>query len=265
MLFVLVLSARARSEVDCHNGPADDAQRNAASLTALPWSPFGRPEFGWQIYVPMVTREIGSACPAVSPGFALALSRWRVAQGLGAAGVIDPPAFMRLKQIWDARRPFVRTSRIACPPPPPFALLAMVRPGEAWRGKVVWLRASALTAYRAMVATARAQVPAIARDPEMLTIFSGYRDPDSDARRCAVEGNCQRIVRAACSSHRTGQAMDLFLGAAPGHRPDSSDDINRLFQSRTPAYQWLVANGGRFGFANYVFEPWHWEWSSDSQ
>ena len=34
--------------------------------------------------------------------------------------------------------------------------------------------------------------------------------------------------------------MDLNLGAAPSFTPDSSDDANRLFQSRTPAYLWLL-------------------------
>ena len=66
-------------------------------------------------------------------------------------------------------------------------------------------------------------------------------------------------TRASCSPHRTGLAMDLFLGAAPGFRPDSSADPNRLYMSRTPEYRWLVANAGRFGFVNYPFEPWHWE------
>jgi LAS superfamily LD-carboxypeptidase LdcB len=41
---------------------------------------------------------------------------------------------------------------------------------------------------------------------------------------------------------------------------DSSADANRLYQVGTPAYRWLVANAARFGFVNYVFEPWHWEW-----
>ena len=30
-----------------------------------------------------------------------------------------------------------------------------------------------------------------------------------------------------------------------------------------PAYRWLVANADRFGFVNYPFEPWHWEWTGE--
>ncbi len=32
---------------------------------------------------------------------------------------------------------------------------------------------------------------------------------------------------------------------------------------QTPAYRWLLANARRFGFVNYVFEPWHWEWTGE--
>ena len=67
--------------------------------------------------------------------------------------------------------------------------------------------------------------------------------------------------RATCSPHRTGYAVDLYLGQAPGFGPDSTADLSRLFLSRTAAYRWLVANAHRFGFHNYPFEPWHWEWA----
>ena len=98
----------------------------------------------------------------------------------------------------------------------------------------------------------------------MLTIFSGFRDPAADAVRCATEGNCQGVSRASCSAHLTGLAMDLALRPAPGHMIDSADDVNRLYMSYTPAYRWLVANAGKFGFVNYVFEPWHWEWTGET-
>ncbi len=54
--------------------------------------------------------------------------------------------------------------------------------------------------------------------------------------------------------------MDLVLGAAPGFAVDSTADANRLWQTRTPAYHWLVDHAARYGFVNYPFEPWHWEW-----
>ncbi len=111
-----------------------------------------------------------------------------------------------------------------------------------------------------MVAAAR-QSPVFHGDNRLFEIFSGFRSPTDDAARCAAEQNCQGVVRAACSPHRTGLAMDLFLGEAPGYTPDSSADANRLYLSRTSAYRWLVRNAPRFGFVNYPFEPWHWEWT----
>ena len=103
-----------------------------------------------------------------------------------------------------------------------------------------------------------------ARDPRALTIFSGFRDPDADAARCLAEGNCNGIVRATCSAHRTGLAVDLWVGSAPGQRPDSSADSNRAAMTAGPQYRWLLANAARFGFVNYVFEPWHWEWTGEA-
>ena len=69
------------------------------------------------------------------------------------------------------------------------------------------------------------------------------------------------VRRATCSPHRTGYAVDLYLGQAPGYGPDSTADASRLYLSHTASYRWLVANAERFGFHNYPFEPWHWEWA----
>jgi LAS superfamily LD-carboxypeptidase LdcB len=115
-----------------------------------------------------------------------------------------------------------------------------------------------------MVEAARRDDPAIAADPALLTVFSGYRSPDYDAARCAIENNCQGLVRAACSAHRTGLTLDIDVGAEPGFTLDSSADSNRLVQTQGPAYRWLVKNAGRFGFVNYAFEPWHWEWTGEA-
>ncbi|MBV8593678.1 MAG: D-alanyl-D-alanine carboxypeptidase family protein [Caulobacteraceae bacterium] len=255
--------ARTAAARDCSAGPRAAALANALSLFNYSGAPFGRPERGWAIYEPLAAGEIGTACPPQSPGFAAALARWRSAHGLPATGVMDGDAMAQLKLLWQSRRPFVAVSRAGCPPPPSAANLAQARPEEGYGGKAILLRPGALSAYRRLVAAARRGSSAIAGDPRLLTIFSGFRSPAYDAARCALQGNCQGVVRASCSAHRTGLAMDVFLGAVPGKAPDSSDDDNRLFQTRTPAYRWLVANAARFGFVNYPFEPWHWEWTGE--
>ncbi len=246
---------------NCDSGPVGDAASNAASLTTLAWAPFRRPEIGWDIYAPLVAGEIGSACDPASPGFAATLSRWRRAHGLGGPGVMDTAMFTALKQIWQARRPFVLASLKSCPPPPAESALSAAIGDELWGGKPALALPGALNAYRAMRKAARADEPAVAADHKLMSIFSAYRSPDYDAARCARDNNCQGVTRAACSAHRTGLAMDLYLGVAPGSAIDSSADANRRFISQAAAYRWMVNNARRFGFVNYPFEPWHWEWT----
>ena len=233
---------------------------NGITLRTLAFSPFGRAEAGWEIYLPMVQKEIGSRCGPGTAGFSAALARWQARARVKPTGVMDPATFLAIKTAVQLRRPFVLQSRQACPAPPAAAMLAVGTVKEGYGGKTPVLRAPALAAYRRMVEAARQEVPSLRTDARMMTIFSSYRSPDYDAARCARDGNCDGIRRATCSPHRTGYAMDLYLGSAFGFGPDSTADLNRLHQSRSPAYRWLVANASRFGFANYPFEPWHWEW-----
>jgi hypothetical protein len=253
--------------VDC-TAPdyAAAAQVNTVNLAHLAWAPFHRDEIGWEIYAPHVAAEIGSACAPGSPAFARDLAGWQRAHALPATGQLDAATFGAMATRWERARPFVRLSQTgACPDPAPPNELAWARPDEGFGGKPVQLRPSALAAYRRLVASARAASPVLAADHPVLTIFSGYRDPTDDAARCAREGNCANVSRALCSAHRTGLAVDLYLGSAPGLPPDTADDANRLYQSRTPAYAWLIAHAADFGFVNYPFEPWHWEWTGGGQ
>ena len=183
--------------------------------------------------------------------------------GLAPTGVMDQVTFSALKLIWDGRRPFVAVSLMGCPAPPDLAHLTTVPSDLSYGGKGMLLRPGALGAYQRMVLAARAEIKEVRADPRLMTLFSAFRSPADDDLRCLREGNCQGIVRANCSAHRTGLAMDLNLGAAPGFGPDSADDANRLYISRGAAYRWMVANAGRFGFVNYPFEPWHWEWTGE--
>jgi hypothetical protein len=253
------------ASANCAAGPPAAAAANAASLRALPWAPFGRTEAGWETYVPLVAREIRTPCPPASPGFAAALAAWEAGQRLPSDGVLSRDDFLRLKGVIQTRRAFVQLSaRRVCPAPPAPDALELGRPGEGYGGKQILLRPAAFAAWRRMAAAARAEDPRIAADPRNLTIFSGFRGPEADAARCAADGNCNGLVRATCSPHRTGLALDMYVGQAPGYGPDSSADANRLFMSRTPAYRWLVANADRFGFVPYPFEPWHWEWTGEA-
>ena len=250
----------------CGAVAADEPARvNRASLHTLPWTGFGRPETGWAVYVPALAAEVGTRCAPETPGFARALQRWQTAQGLPPTGAVGPDLLDRFKAVWQERRPFVALrAREICPSPPRDAELETATASEGLNGKPVQLRRSAFAAYRRMVAAARSEVGELRAEPAVLTLFSGYRSPAYDAARCARDGNCQGIVRAACSGHRTGLAMDIDVGQAPGYAVDSSADANRLAQVHGAAYRWMIANARRFGFVPYAFEPWHWEWTGEN-
>lgn len=252
-------AAAADAAGGCADGPAQAAAKNAQSLSGMPLDVFGRPETGWAFYAPLAAAEIGTDCAADSPGFAKALLAWQSAHGAPATGIMTEQNLSQMTRVWQSRRPFARASHRHCPDPPPEQSLARASASESYGGKEILLMPEALAAYRQLVSAARAAGVLPSRN--LLTIFSAFRSPSYDAARCAREHNCQGVVRASCSAHRTGFAMDLYLGAAPGYSPDSSADLNRLFISKTALYRWLVKNAPRFGFVNYPFEPWHWEFT----
>lgn len=251
------------SSAACAGPPAfaAAAAANASSLRSLAWEPFGKAETGWEIYAPLIAHEIGSRCGPAQAGFAAALARWQRTRGLAADGRVSAPTFEVMRVLWHRRRPFVAQAAAGCPPGAAESTLVLAEPQESYGGKQIGLRSDAMAAYRRMIAAARAERPEVFAGPAALTLFSGYRNPVVDSARCALGSDCDGRARSNCSAHRTGLAVDLYLGAAPGFKPESSADENRLYQTRTPAYLWLVDNAARFGFAPYAFEPWHWEWT----
>jgi hypothetical protein len=241
---------------------AASAARNGDAIETAEIAPFGRPETGWRIYAPQLAAEIGTACAPTTNRFAAAVAKWQARHRLTPTGIVGPQTLARMKQTWQQARPFIAAFQhgTGCPDAADDADLADLKPREGWQQKRVQLDRDALQGLRRMVAAARAADPRIAKDPQMLTIVSAFRSPEYDAAKCAAGANCNGIAKARCSAHRTGTAVDLYVGAAPGHSPVDSKDANRLYQTHTPAYRWLVKNAARYGFVNYVFEPWHWEW-----
>jgi hypothetical protein len=238
------------------------AQENAQTLDTLKWAPFGVPETGWETYAPLTAREIGTTCGFGTPAFAEKLAAFQARFDLEPDGRFTPATFEVLKGVWQERRLFIRhRMRDECPDAPhPDRLDAIRLEEETFAREGRSARADALNAWRRMLAEARRQVASVRADPKALTIFSGWRDPAADEARCEADGGCDGARRARCSAHRTGTALDLNVGWAPGHTADGTSPENRLHQTRTEAYRWLVNNADRFGFVPYVFEPWHWEW-----
>jgi len=266
---LLVAPDRAAAQVEVCDRQIEDwggpALVNGISLHSLEWAPFGSAEWGWEAYVPLMQQELGTGCAANSPVFARRLADFQTANQLPSTGIFDQPTFQTFRGVWQERRPFVmaRVRQEPCPDPPPLYQLGYLVAEEEHADRLTrLLRRDVLAAYRRMAAAARAEVPEIAADPELLQIFSGFRDPEADAARCAASGNCDGVRRAVCSPHRTGTAVDLYVGQIVGLGVDNTSPASRLHMSRSATYRWLVRNAGRFGFVPYAFEPWHWEWVS---
>jgi len=252
-------TADCGAPVDLRRDLASAAAANAQSMGTLAISPFGVAETGWQVYEPLIARTIGTGCAGESAGFADKLHAWQAAHGLAATGQLDTATMSALALGWLKQRPFVATMRNGCPPSPDPAKLAVAGSGESFGGKVIMARPAALVAYRGMVAAARHD----GITAPLLTIASAWRGPDEELARC-IDGSCGAAAKASCSAHRTGLAFDLVLGNGPGDALFSTAPANRLALSQTAAYRWLVANADRFGFANYPYEPWHWEWTGEA-
>lgn len=264
-ILICLAPAQADAQVRCDTHRADwggQALANGVSLYTLEWAPFAGREWGWVTYVPLLQKELATECEPSSPDFAEALSRFQARYGLVATGVFDAATFEVLKGVLQERRPFIQARlRDECPNPPPLRLLGYLVEEEEHADRLTrLLRRDVLDAYRRMVAAARAEVPEINADRELLQIFSGFRDPEADAARCAAQGNCDGLRRAVCSAHRTGTAVDLYVGQLFDMGVDNTNADSRRHMTQGATYRWLVKNAGRFGFVPYIYEPWHWEW-----
>lgn len=223
---------------------------NAEAAYGMEWAPFGATEWGWQPYLPLIQQDLHTRCGPGTPIFASQLAGFQQTHGLPPTGLLDAATFQVFRGLWQERRPFVMARvRGLCPEPPPINQLGYLVAEEEHADRLTrLLRRDVLDAYRRLVAAARAEVPEVAANPELLQIFSGFRDPEADAARCVQQGNCDGLRRAVCSPHRTGTAVDLHVGQAPGLGVDSTTPASREYMARTPTYRWLVANAGRFGF-----------------
>jgi D-alanyl-D-alanine carboxypeptidase len=121
------------------------------------------------------------------------------------------------------------------------------------------LAPAAARAWREMQAAAAA-------DGIALRIVSAFRSVERQVEivRAKLERGqtVKEIVKASAppgySEHHTGLAVDIGT--------DGSPPLEQAFEE-TPAFEWLMAHGERFGFRlsyprsnpyNYEYEPWHW-------
>ncbi len=129
---------------------------------------------------------------------------------------------------------------------------------DRWR-RPVWLALPAARAWLAMRGAARA-------DGVLLDAISGYRSHAYQLgifqRKLARGQETAEILKVNAapgySEHHGGHALDI---GTPGQPP-----AEESFE-HTPAFAWLLAHAGRFGFTmsyprdnphGIIHEPWHW-------
>ncbi|HLL72372.1 MAG TPA: M15 family metallopeptidase [Pyrinomonadaceae bacterium] len=237
------------------------AQQNRTLRDGLRWTFGGKQQRGWAIYVPLIQRLIGTEDDAASENFAARLARWQKSAGLNASGVLDEATFMKMISTWQSRR------RRGSTYPSPDQLVT-VPPAEFWdpsrADDLRKVERQTYAAYKRMLAAAvsdsslqlASRNGELASSEKYLKIISAFRSREYQDRLRKLEPNAGRGALAVNSPHFTGRALDLYVGGEPTITKDS----NRLLQTQTRTYRWLVRNAERFGFCPYFYEPWHWEY-----
>lgn len=241
---------------------AGAAIENSRSLTSLSWAFGSKTQSGWEIYEPLIADTVGTQADAGRAEFAAALSKWQSTRGLTATGIVDESTLFAFTRFWQSQRlgrsDFPGDDKLYSAPINDF--YDPTRDAELLK-----LERETYAAYKRMLAAAASDLGRevrftksgeLASGEKYLRIVSAFRSQEYQNQLRAKSPNSGRAGLALHSAHNTGQALDLYVGGDPV----STKDANRLVQTKTPVYRWLVKNARRFGFQPYFYEPWHWEY-----
>ncbi|MGI9065881.1 MAG: D-alanyl-D-alanine carboxypeptidase family protein [Pyrinomonadaceae bacterium] len=245
--------------------PTSPAARNALLSTELNWTFGSKPQRGWYLYKPLISRLLDTKRDAASDGLAKAVARWQKKAGLMPSGVLDDETLYKMIAKWQDERLKDRSSA-----QPHQLLTAPVSdfydPTRAEELRQV--ERATYAAYKRMVSAAvsnrslglvrggKDNKGELAPDEKYLKIISAFRSREYQEKLRRESPNSGSAGLAVNSPHFTGRALDLYVGGEPVDTRDS----NRAVQVETRVYQWLVRNADRFGFRPYCYEPWHWEY-----
>lgn len=221
---------------------------------------------GFAIYLPLICKVVGADLDPESEVFVEALSRWQQTVGLPETGLVDEASWSRLVSEFQSQRIKERTypSEEQLVLVPSHEFYHPERPAELRR-----VETTAYRAYKRMVAEAMkdpslglmaASNGELHPDEKYMKIISAFRSREYQDNLRKAAPRAGRGALAVNSPHFTGRALDLYVGGDPV----STKDNNRLLQTNTAVYKWLVKNAERFGFHPYYYEPWHWEYIPES-
>ncbi|MBA3442716.1 MAG: D-alanyl-D-alanine carboxypeptidase family protein [Pyrinomonadaceae bacterium] len=242
--------------------PDSATTENAKLSTNLEWVFGGKQQRGWNLYIPLIHRLLDTEAEVTGQDFAAALSRWQQSMKLAPSGILDDDTWSRMISAFQARRIKDRVS-------PPSDQLVMAPPedfydpsrGEEFRR----VERQTYAAYKRLVAAAAADPSLrlatrrngeLAPNEKRLKIISAFRSQEYQEQLRQKSPTSGRAGLARQSPHLTGRTLDLYVGG----EPVDTKDANRLLQTQTPVYRWLVKHADKFGFHPYFYEPWHWEY-----
>ena len=234
---------------------------NATLRENLSWMFGGKPQRGWQLYEPLIAQFIRAEGDVAGGEFAVALARWQQAVKLPATRILDLETWLKMVELWQARRSKDHTI-------PPAEKLVTISAAEFYDperpAELRQVERETYAAYKRMVTAAVKELGLatggngyLAASEQFLKIISAFRSPEYQQKLRAQSPNTGRAGLAVNSPHFTGRTLDLYVGG----EPVSTKDANRAVQVNTKVYRWLVKNAGRFGFIPYFYEPWHWEYN----
>lgn len=246
------------SDIDLLNA----AKKNSELQYSLTWTFGKKAQRGWYLYVPLLQKTLDIEAKQDSAEFAGAVKKWQQRRGVRATGVLEGKTLYSLIKYWQSRRlkPIVLAKEESLLSAPISDFYDPTRNIELLK-----VERETYAAYKKMIAAAindklldlkADEKGNLLAEEKFLTLVSTYRSPDYQASLRKQLPGASRAQIAFKSPHFTGHALDIYVGG----EPVTTKDFNRAIQIKTPAYRWLVKNAEQFGFYNYFYEPWHWEY-----
>jgi len=239
------------------------AAKNSELQYSLRWT-FGRKrQRGWYLYVPLLQKTLGTSSRPNSVEFADSVYQWQKRRGIRPTGILDSKTLYSFIKHWQSKRlrPIVLAKDYQLLSAPIREFFDPTRDADLLK-----VEKQTYAAYKKMLAAAIDDESlnlkidgngSLLPDEKFLTLISTYRSPKYQAGLRAKQPGATRAQIAFKSPHFTGKALDIYVGG----EPVTTKDYNRALQIKTPVYLWLVENAERFGFYNYFYEPWHWEYA----
>jgi LAS superfamily LD-carboxypeptidase LdcB len=236
--------------------------RNLLLSNDLSWTFGSKPQRGWYLYTPLISRLLNTKNTVGSIGFAQSLATWQKKMGLQSTGVLDDQTLYEIIKVWQSAR--LKDREVASPD-----RLVTVPISEFYdptrAEELRKVERTTYAAYKKMVAAAvadrslglaRGAHGELAAGEKFLKIISAFRSREYQDKLRRESPNSGSAGLALNSPHFTGRALDIYVGG----EPVDTLDANRKVQTETRVYKWLVQNAERFGFRPYFYEPWHWEY-----